>query len=51
MADYHYVYVLQSQKDGKFYVGYTKNVRKRLEEHNIGQVQSTNERRPMKLIY
>jgi putative endonuclease len=51
MAKYHYVYVLRSQKDGKFYVGYTKNVQKRLEEHNSGQVQSTKERRPMKLIY
>ena len=51
MAKYHYVYVLRSQKDGKFYVGYTKNVQKRLEEHNSGQVRSTKERRPMKLIY
>jgi putative endonuclease len=51
MAKYHYVYVLQSQKDWKFYVGYTKNVQKRLEEHNSGKVRSTKERRPMKLIY
>ena len=51
MAKYHYVYVLHSQKDGKFYVGYTKNVQKRLEDHNSGHVQSTKERRPMKLIY
>jgi len=51
MAIYHYVYVLKSQKDGKFYVGYTKNIQKRLEEHNSGQVRSTKERRPMKLIY
>jgi len=51
MASYHYVYVLRSQKDGKFYVGYTKNVQKRLEQHNSGQVRSTKERRPMKLIY
>ena len=51
MASYHYVYVLRSQKDGKFYVGYTKNVQKRLGQHNSGQVRSTKERRPMKLIY
>ena len=51
MASYHYVYVLRSQKDGKFYVGYTKNVQKRLEQHNSGQVRSTKERRAMKLIY
>ena len=51
MGKYHYVYVLKSQKDGKFYVGYTKNIQKRLEEHNSGQVRSTKERRPVKLIY
>ncbi|MCJ7777142.1 MAG: GIY-YIG nuclease family protein [Sedimentisphaerales bacterium] len=32
-------------------MGYTKNVRERLAQHNSGQVQSTKERRPMKLIY
>jgi putative endonuclease len=51
MGKYHYVYVLRSQKDGKFYVGYTKDVQKRLEEHNSGKVASTKERRPMELIY
>ncbi len=51
MGKYHYVYVLRSQKDGKLYVGYTKNVQKRLEEHNSGQVRSTKERQPMELIY
>jgi len=51
MGKYHYVYVLRSQKDEKFYVGYTKNVQKRLEEHNSGHVQSTKDRRPLKLIY
>ena len=51
MGSYHYVYVLRSQKDGNFYVGYTKNVQKRLEEHNSGRIPSTKERRPMKLVY
>lgn len=51
MGKYHYVCVLRSQNDGKFYVGYTKNLEKRLEEHNSGRVRSTKERRPMKLIY
>ena len=48
---YHYVYILQSQKDEKFYAGYTKNIQKRIEEHNSGKVRSTKERRPFKLIY
>ncbi len=51
MVMYHYVYVLLSQKDGEFYVGYTKNVQKRFVQHNSGQVQSTKLRLPMKLIY
>ncbi len=51
MGKHHYVYVLRPQKDGNFYVGYTKNVQKRLEEHNSGQVRSTKKRQPMKLIY
>ena len=47
----HYVYVLRSQKDGKFYVGYTQNLRKRLVEHNRGHVQSTQHRTPFELVY
>ena len=46
-----YVYVLQSLKDMQFYVGCTNNMEKRLKEHNSGLVKSTNNRRPLKLIY
>jgi putative endonuclease len=46
-----YVYVLKSKKDQNFYVGYTKNLRARIEEHNSGQVKSTKSRRPLKLVY
>ena len=48
---FHYVYVLKSNKDKKLYTGYTKNLKLRLEEHNKGRVDSTNDRRPLKLIY
>ncbi|MGA2678464.1 MAG: GIY-YIG nuclease family protein [Sedimentisphaerales bacterium] len=51
MGKYYYVYVLRSEKDGKFYVGYTNNVRKRVEQHNNGQVESTKRRTPLELIY
>jgi len=47
----YYTYVLLSKKDGKFYTGCTNNLRKRLEEHNKGQVQSTKHRIPLDLIY
>ena len=48
---YYYVYVLQSEKDNKFYTGYTKNIELRFEMHNKGLVSSTKSRRPFKLIY
>jgi len=46
-----YVYVLRSQKDNKNYVGYTKNLKLRFEQHNKGLVDSTKDRHPLKLIY
>lgn len=47
----YYVYVLQSNKDNKKYVGYTKNLKLRFEAHKKGKVLSTKNRRPLKLIY
>lgn len=47
----YYVYILQSELDSKFYTGYTKNIELRFEQHNKGQVESTKDRRPLKLIY
>lgn len=35
---FQYVYVLESLKDGKRYIGYTGNLKKRLEEHNKGKI-------------
>ncbi len=47
----YYVYVLLSERDNKFYTGYTNNLEKRVGEHNNGEVYSTKMRRPLKLIY
>ena len=47
----YYIYVLQSDKDSYFYVGYTANLKTRLKLHNQGKVNSTRSRRPLKLIY
>jgi len=47
----HFVYVLESGADGKRYIGYTKNLKKRFEEHKSGLVFSTKYRLPLKLIY
>jgi len=46
-----FVYVLLSQKDFKRYIGFTKNLERRVFEHNQGLVKSTRNRRPLKLIY
>lgn len=51
MSEYHYVYILQSEKDNNFYVGYTKNIQRRMKEHNFGKIFSTKNRIPLKLIY
>jgi putative endonuclease len=48
---YYYTYLLQSEIDKMFYTGYTKDLSKRLEEHNKGLVHSTKNRMPLKLIY
>jgi len=47
----YFVYVLQSEKDNQFYVGYTKDLKERLKLHNDGHVQSTKNRKPVVLIY
>ncbi|MDW8331565.1 MAG: GIY-YIG nuclease family protein [Cyclobacteriaceae bacterium] len=45
------VYVLQSLKSGKYYVGMSSDVSRRLEEHNSGKSKYTSGHRPWKLVY
>ena len=47
----HYVYVIQSLKDKRFYTGFTENLERRIGEHNRGREPSTKSRAPFKLIY
>ena len=51
MEGFYYIYILESEKDGKKYTGYTSNLSLRFEAHQTGQVPSTKDRRPLKLIY
>lgn len=46
-----YVYTLLSLKDYKLYAGFTTNLRDRLSQHARGEVSSTANRRPLKLIH
>jgi len=38
-------------KDMGFYVGFTKDLKLRFEQHKKGVVEATKDRRPIKLIY
>ena len=46
-----YVYVLYSNKDKGFYIGYTHDLRNRLTQHSKGYVRSTKYRLPLLFIY
>ena len=47
----YHTYILQSEKTGKYYVGSTNNIAKRLERHNGSKVVSTKSDMPWKMIY
>ncbi|MHB8904611.1 MAG: GIY-YIG nuclease family protein [Melioribacteraceae bacterium] len=48
---YFYVYVIKSLKDNKNYVGFTGDLKRRIDEHNSGNVPSTKNRIPFELVY
>lgn len=47
----YYVYVLFSKKDGKLYIGFAPDLKKRMEKHSKGYVKATKHRRPLQLIH
>ena len=47
----YYVYVLQSLRDRKFYIGLTNAVERRYLQHETGLHRSTWKRRPLRLIF
>ena len=46
-----YVYIIQSTKNGKFYIGSTGDLNRRLKEHNKNQVRSTKHKGPWRLVH
>lgn len=46
-----YVYMLQSESDDGFYIGFSTDLRRRLKEHQAGKSFATSYRGPWKLIY
>jgi len=47
----YYVYILKSQRNGSFYTGHTKDIAKRLSQHNTGKVKATKYLIPFDLVY
>ena len=47
----YYVYILQSQKDNSYYIGYSQNPESRLKKHNNANTGYTSSKKPWKLEY
>ena len=47
----YFVYILQSLVDGTFYTGYTKDINKRLVQHNNAKTGYSAKKSPWKLVY
>ena len=45
------VYILQSEKDGSYYIGYSQDLIKRLEQHNSSKSGYTATKNPWKMVY
>ena len=51
LMDAWYVYALVSEQDGGLYIGISRDVERRMSQHNAGLQQSTRSRRPFDLIF
>jgi putative endonuclease len=47
----YYLYILHSTVNGKYYIGVSSNVVKRVSEHNHGNSRSTKSGKPWKVIH
>ena len=45
------IYILQSKKNGKYYIGSTNNLDRRIAEHNSGKTRSSKYLRPLRLVF
>ncbi|MFQ5662565.1 MAG: GIY-YIG nuclease family protein [Terriglobia bacterium] len=45
------VYILQSERSGRYYVGQTSNLEKRWRYHEAGQTKSARNRGPWRVVY
>jgi len=47
----YFVYIIESLKDGSYYVGSTQNLTERIERHNQGRSTYTKAKRPWGLVF
>ena len=47
----HFVFIIKSLKDGRYYKGMTTNLTNRIKEHNAGRTFSTKVFVPWELVY
>jgi putative endonuclease len=48
---FFYVYILRNDKNGRWYTGCTKDLRKRVSRHSVGRGGYTKDTGPYSLIY
>ena len=48
---FFYVYILHNHSKNFIYIGYSENLRQRIQEHNEGKVKSTKFYKPLSLIF
>jgi putative endonuclease len=46
-----FVYILESERDGRFYIGWTSDDPTRMTAHNEGRVKATRYLRPWRLVF
>jgi len=46
-----FTYIIQSKLDNSFYIGYTSDLNKRMEFHNMGLSKYTSKKIPWVLVY
>jgi putative endonuclease len=47
----YYVYVLRIKESGRYYIGQTQDLVKRLEKHSSGKTKSMKNRGPFDMVY
>lgn len=46
-----YVYILESEVDKSWYIGYTNDITRRIQEHNNGESYYTKRKMPWRIMY